>query len=290
MEPLNQARAILVAQLLELCPVISSIIGLYYNSPTNSIYLTISWEPRLCWKVAHSILLSLLLMQPLNQARASLAAQLLELCPVICSIINLYYNSPTNRIYLPISWEPRLCLQLAHSILFSLLPMEPKNQARAILWANLLELWTFICSSIIGLYSHSPKHSIYLALSWEPRLCLELTHSVMMSFLLMEPLNLARAILGAQLLDPWPVICSIFCRYFPTLPQIGYISPFLGNSPTNRIYLVFSWEPRLCLQLAHSILLSLLLMEALNQARASLGVQLPELWPVICSIINHIAP
>jgi hypothetical protein len=71
-------------------------------------------------------------------------------------------------------------------------------------------------------------------------------------------------------------ICSIINLYY--------------ISPTNRIYLVISWEPRLCLQLAHSILLSLLLMEALDQARAVLGAQLLELWPVICSIINHIAP
>jgi hypothetical protein len=170
MKTLNQVRAILGAQLLELWPVICSIVGLYYNSPTNSIYLTISWEPRLCQQWAHSILLSLLIMEPFSQARASLGAELLELGPVICSIINLYYNSPKHRIYLAIAWEPRLCLQLAHSILLSLLLMEPLNQAQASLVAQLLEL-CLVISSIISLYYNSPTNSMYLIISWGPRLC-----------------------------------------------------------------------------------------------------------------------
>jgi hypothetical protein len=272
MEPFNQARAILGAELLELWPVICSIIGLYYNSPTNSIYLSISWEPRPCQQLAHSILLSQFLMEPLNQARASLGAQRLELWPVICSTINLYYNSPKHRIYLAISWEPRLCQQLAHSTLLSLLFMEPLNQAPAILVAELLELCP-VKSSIIILYYNSPTNSIYLIISCGPSICWKLAHSTLLSLLFMEPLNQAPAILVAELLELCPVICSIIINLY-------------YNSPTNRIYLAISWEPRVCLQLAHSILLSLLLMKPLNKARASLVAELLELWPVICSTIG----
>jgi hypothetical protein len=273
MEPFNQARAILGAELLELWPVICSIIGLYYNSPTNSIYLSISWEPRPCQQLAHSILLSQFLMEPLNQARASLGAQRLELWPVICSTINLYYNSPKHRIYLAISWEPRLCQQLAHSTLLSLLFMEPLNQAPAILVAELLELCP-VKSSIIILYYNSPTNSIYLIISCGPSICWKLAHSTLLSLLFMEPLNQAPAILVAELLELCPVISSIIILYY--------------NSPTNSIYLIISWGPSICWKLAHSILLSLLLIEPLNQARASLVAQLLELCPVICSIIINL--
>jgi hypothetical protein len=257
---------------MELWPVICSIVGYYYNStPKHSLYLVISWEPILWLQMAHSILLYLLLMEPLSQARAILGAGLLELWPFICSIICCYSNLPTNRIYLTISWEQRLCRQLAHSILLALLLMEPLNQARASLVAEILELWPVICSSI-GLYDNSPTNSIYLAISWQPRLCQQLAHSILLSMLLMVPLNQARASLGAQCLELWPVICSIINLYY--------------NSPKHRIYLVISWESRLCWKVAHSTLLYLLLMQPLNQARSILGAELLELWIFISSIIN----
>jgi hypothetical protein len=157
-------------------------------------------------------------MEPWNQARAILGAELLELWPVICSIIGLYSNLPTNRIYLAISWVPRLCRQLAHSLLLSLLLMEALNQARASLGAQLLELWSFLCS-IIGLYCNSPTNSIYLAISWEQRLWPQMAHSIFLSLLLMEPRNQARAFGGAQLLELWPVICSIINLYYNSLSQ-----------------------------------------------------------------------
>jgi hypothetical protein len=233
MEPLNQARAILVAQRLELWSVICSIINLYYNSPKHRIYLAISWEPRLCQQLEHSTLFSLLLMEPLNQARAILVAQLLELCPVISSIIGLYYNSPTNSIYLTISWEPRLCWKVAHSILLSLLLMQPLNQARASLAAQLLELCPVICS-IINLYYNSPTNRIYLPISWAP-------------FLGNQDFVCSWHILYCSLCFQWSQRTKpeLFCGltswsygllyvvallvFTPILPNIAFISPFLGN-------------------------------------------------------------
>jgi hypothetical protein len=105
--------------------------------------------------------------------------------------------------------------------------MEPLNQARAILVAQRLELWSVICS-IINLYYNSPKHRIYLAISWEPRLCQQLEHSTLFSLLLMEPLNQARAILVAEFLELGPLYVALLV-FTTTLPQIVSISPFLGN-------------------------------------------------------------
>jgi hypothetical protein len=310
LEPLNPAPALFGAKRMELWPVTCSIIALYYNSPNNSRYLAISREPRLRPDLAHSIWLSLLLMEPLNPAPALFGAKLMELWPVRCCVIALYYNLPKNSMYLAISHQPRLRPQPAHSILLSLLRMQPLNPDPAIygaklmeLWpvtfsiialyisrrfsstktkasagtfyivvsasdaaiepssaiygAKLMELWPVTCSSI-ALYYNSPNNSRYLAVSWEPRLRSHLAHSILLSLLLMEPLNPAPALFGAKLMELWPVTCSIIALYY--------------NSPNNSRYLSISREPRLRPHLAHSILLSLLLMEPLNPVQLCLGL------------------
>jgi hypothetical protein len=201
-----------------------SIIALYSNSPYNSIYLAVSRQPRLRPKLAHSILLSLLLMQPLNPAPALFGAKLMELWPVTCSIIALYYNSPNNRRYLAISQEPRLRPHLAHSILLSPLLMEPLSPAPALFGAKLMELWLVRCC-VIALHYNLPKNSIYLAVSRQPRLRPQLAHSILLSLLLMHP---AQLFMG---LNSWSygrlhLALSLFTTTRPTTVDI---SPFLGN-------------------------------------------------------------
>jgi hypothetical protein len=150
-EPLNPAPALFGAKLMELWSVTcSTIVVLYYNSPNNRRYLTVYHEPILRLQPTHSILLSLLLMEPMIPSPALLGAKLMELRPFTCSTIVHYYNSPNNRRYLTVSHEPRLRPpQPAHSILLSLLLMEPLNPALASFGTQLMELWPFTCSIIV---------------------------------------------------------------------------------------------------------------------------------------------
>jgi hypothetical protein len=100
----------------------------------------------------------------------------------------------------------------------------------------------------------------------------EVAHSILLYQLLKVALIPSLAIFGAKLMELWPVICSITARDY--------------NEPNNSRYITVFWKPRLWPEVAHSILLYLLLMGALNPSRAMLGAKPIELWPVICRNIG----
>jgi hypothetical protein len=64
------------------------------------------------------------------------------------------------------------------------------------------------------------------------------------------------------------------------------LSVFTTSRPTIVVFSLFLGNHDFLPEVAHRILLYLLLMEALNPSRAILGAKLMEQWPVICSIIG----
>jgi hypothetical protein len=254
MDTLNSAPALFMAKHMELWPVICSIIPIYYNSPNNRRYLIGSHEPSLRPQPKHSILLSLLLMEPLIPSPALLGAKLMDLWTVTCSTIVHYYNSPNYHRYLTVSHEPRLRPEAAGGTLY---PVVSDSN---------------VTCSIIPVYSNSSNNSIYFTVSRPPRPKPQPADSKLLSLLLMEPLNPALALFWAELVELRPVICSSIASYY--------------NLPNNRRYLTVSHDTILKPQVAHYILLSLLLMETLNPAPGFFMAKIMELRPVICSIIS----